>query len=101
MDNKIILVLFSIILLTSFVLSTECDCDDIDERLSNIEEMMDGIRDDYNILPTIAQGVSRLEMNFDNLEEGNDGLKVYLIPGSIVFCSIIILVIILVRRKNG
>ena len=87
------------ILSVSFAVAAECDSD-IEDRLENIEAKLDTIDSHYNLLPTIAQDIKNLELDIEEIQSEDSNFKIYLIPGTIVLCLLIILIIILARNKK-
>jgi len=89
--------------LINFVQAESCivDINDYEDRLENIEAKIDTIESHYNLLPTIAQDVKNFQIDMEDIQIEDSNFKIYLIPGTIIISLVIILVIILVRQKNG
>jgi len=91
------------LVLINFVQAESCivDINDYEDRLENIEAKIDTIESHYNLLPTIAQDVKNFQIDMEDIQIEDSNFKIYLIPGTIIISLVIILVIILVRQKNG
>jgi len=89
--------------LINFVQAESCivDINDYEDRLENIESKIDTIESHYNLLPTIAQDVKNFQIDIEDIQIEDSNFKIYLVPGTIITALVLILVIILVRQKNG
>ena len=103
MKKSVFLMIVLSMVLINFVQAESCivDINDYEDRLENIEAKIDTIESHYNLLPTIAQDVKNFQIDMEDIQIEDSNFKIYLIPGTIIISLVIILVIILVRQKNG
>ena len=103
MKKSVFLMIVLSMVLINFVQAESCtvDINDYEDRLENIESKIDTIESHYNLLPTIAQDVKNFQIDIEDIQIEDSNFKIYLVPGTIITALVLILVIILVRQKNG